>query len=172
MLVAVMVLPFAGCFWMIGESSTGRVFTEYDPELEIRNPNEGKYYTVNKVLDGNTIEVSDYSVPIQLLGVAAPGHSKEWNNFYTKDAYMNLKSMLEGKEICLYDDMFDEVPFRQWNGKVLAYVFLDGRLLNRYLIEQGYARVERAHTFNRIDEFLRAEERARANHAGLWAVQR
>ena len=166
------LLPLAGCWWMLGEGTESSIRLDEEYELSIRNPNATAYYTVDKVLDGNTIAVSGYDKPIQLLGVAAPGHTKHWNNYYTKDAYLHLKKLLEGKTVQLYDDMFDEVPFRVWRGKVLAYVFLNGRLVNRHLIEQGFARVEREHNFFRWDEFIQAEERARRNHAGLWAVTR
>jgi endonuclease YncB( thermonuclease family) len=169
-MLAIGILPLAGCWWMIGEEQQTAIRQEYDPDLEIRNPNVGRYYHVEKVLDGNTIVVSGYDRPVQLLGVAAPGHSKNWNDFHTKDAYLYLRRLLLDKEVTLYDDMFDELPFRRWRGKVLAYVYLHGRQVNIHLIERGHARVEEDHTFNHKPEFYKAQERARRKRVGLWAA--
>lgn len=169
-LLALSLLPLGGCWWMLSDSMETRIETEMDPAFEIRNPNEGVLYEVEEVLDGDTIRVSGYDRPIHLLGVQAPGHSKTWNDFYAKDSYLYLKKLLEGRDVSLYDDRFDERPFRVWRGEVLAYVFLGGRLVNRHLIEMGYARLETEHSFHRRAEFAQAEARARRNKAGLWVA--
>jgi len=54
-------------------------------------------------------------------------------------------------------------------GRLLAYVVLpDGRLLNRLLLEKGYAAVYRRFDFRLKKDFLRAEAEARRRHLGLW----
>ena len=167
-LVLVLVLPLTGCWWMMGDDMQSSVRVDVQPEFDIQNPNDGVLYEVTEVIDGNSIRVSGYSTPIQLIGIQAPGHTKTWNDFYTKDAYLHLKKLLLGREVSLYDDLFDELPFRVWRGKILAYVFLNGRLVNRHLLEHGYARVEPDHAFHRRLDFLRAEAQAKENRAGLW----
>jgi len=54
------------------------------------------------------------------------------------------------------------------NRQIEAYVYLEGRLINRLLIDSGYARVDTTADFSHKEEFLRAEERARALKVGLW----
>jgi len=59
---------------------------------------------------------------------------------------------------------------RDQHRRLLAYVYLpDGRLLNRWLIEEGWARAFRGFGHQYQKEFLRLEERARREGRGLWA---
>jgi micrococcal nuclease len=54
-------------------------------------------------------------------------------------------------------------------GRLLAYATLaDGRLLNRLMLEQGYAVVYRRFEFAHKRDFLRAEAQARRLKRGLW----
>ncbi|MEJ2700672.1 MAG: thermonuclease family protein, partial [Desulfuromonadales bacterium] len=54
-------------------------------------------------------------------------------------------------------------------GRLLAYVVLpDGRMLNRLLLEKGYAAVYRRFDFRLKQDFLRAEADARRRQVGLW----
>jgi micrococcal nuclease len=54
-------------------------------------------------------------------------------------------------------------------GRLLAYVHLpDGRLLNRLLLEKGYAGVYRRADFRLKEDFLAAEAAAREGKRGLW----
>jgi len=60
-------------------------------------------------------------------------------------------------------------PRKDRHDRTLAYVYLpDGRLLNRLLLEQGYAVVYRRFDFQHKDDFLRAEAAAREARIGLW----
>lgn len=60
-------------------------------------------------------------------------------------------------------------PRQDRHDRTLAYVYLpDGRLLNRLLLEQGYAVVYRRFNFQHKDDFLRAEAVARQAQIGLW----
>jgi micrococcal nuclease len=60
-------------------------------------------------------------------------------------------------------------PRKDRHDRTLAYVYLpDGRLLNRLLLEQGYAVVYRRFDFQHRDDFLRAEAVAREARLGLW----
>lgn len=60
-------------------------------------------------------------------------------------------------------------PRKDRHDRTLAYVYLpDGRLLNRLLLEQGYAVVYRRFDFQHKDDFLRAEAAAQAARLGLW----
>ncbi|MHC5039441.1 MAG: thermonuclease family protein [Planctomycetota bacterium] len=52
--------------------------------------------------------------------------------------------------------------------QIEAYVFLEGHLINRLMIDSGYARVDRRIEFSRKEEFLRAEERAKKLRLGYW----
>jgi endonuclease YncB( thermonuclease family) len=53
-------------------------------------------------------------------------------------------------------------------GQIEAYVYLEGRMINRLMIDSGYARVDTKSDFSRKEEFLRAQERAKDLRVGLW----
>lgn len=53
-------------------------------------------------------------------------------------------------------------------GQIEAYVYIEGRCINRLLIDSGYARVDRRNDFSKKEEFFRAEDRAKSLKIGLW----
>ncbi|GEM_PF-3504929 len=52
--------------------------------------------------------------------------------------------------------------------EIEAYVYLEGHLINRLMIDSGLTRVDTDARFSRKKEFLRAQERARRLRLGLW----
>mgnify|MGYP006173180927 CR=1 FL=1 len=65
---------------------------------------------------------------------------------------------------------FDENP-RDGDGRWLAYVYLpDGTMLNKRLVENGFAYVEfSARNQARLQELRQAERSARTERLGLWS---
>ncbi len=131
--------------------------------------------------DGDSLRVEGIG-KVRLLGIDAP----EWKEGY-RDAYyirqgvspQTLRAVakksrdlliaeLKGRTVRLVTDS----PPRDKYGRLLAYVFLDERLINRLLVEKGLASVYRKYPFSRKGEFLKAEDQARRKKLGLWANQR
>ncbi len=129
--------------------------------------------------DGDTLQVAGLG-SVRLLGIDAPEHTpSERDNFLLRQGVpeptlrrisaaaraFNIATV-KGREVTLsYDG-----ETRDRHGRTLAYVFLpDGRLLNRLLLEKGYAVVYRRFAFSRKDEFLAAEAAARQQKVGVWA---
>ena len=55
-------------------------------------------------------------------------------------------------------------------GRLLAYIHLDdGTMLNRHLVEHGFAYADPRFPHPLKDEFLTLQERARSGSRGLWA---
>jgi micrococcal nuclease len=56
-------------------------------------------------------------------------------------------------------------------GRTLAYVFLpDGTFINKKMVEDGYAQVATyPPNVKYVDQFIKAERRARKKNKGLWA---
>jgi micrococcal nuclease len=134
---------------------------------------------VEWIYDGDTIEVAGVG-KVRLLGIDTPereesgrdrffvklgGNGKLLRRIAGHALRFNIDSV-KGKEVRLTLD--HEV--RDAYGRLLAYVVLpDGRLLNRLLLEKGYAVVYRRFDFELKEDFLEAEEGARRRKAGLWA---
>lgn len=134
---------------------------------------------VEWIYDGDTIKVAGVG-KVRLLGIDTPerketgrdrffvklgGNGKMLRRIAGEVLRFNIDNV-KGKEVRLALDH----EKRDAYGRLLAYVTLpDGRLLNRLLLEKGYAVVYRRFDFRLKDDFLAAEEQARSRKVGLWA---
>jgi micrococcal nuclease len=134
--------------------------------------------TVRWIYDGDTIEVTGIG-PVRLLGIDAPEHETS-----SRDAWFHRQGIApaalrrinrEGRNFLIANvknrtvALSWEPESRDRHGRLLAYVTLpDGRLLNRLMLEKGYAVVYRRFDFALKEDFLAAEAEARRNKIGLW----
>ena len=114
------------------------------------------------VLDGDTINCED-GITVRLLLVDVPdrGH-------FGDEARAFVVGLLpKGSELRLE---YDKNP-RDSEGRWLAYGYMpDGSLLNKRLVERGFAYVEfSAANQARLDELRSAEQDARRQSLGLWS---
>jgi micrococcal nuclease len=134
--------------------------------------------TVRWIYDGDTIEVAGIG-PVRLLGIDAPEREASSRDAWfrrqgispavlrriNKEGHHFLIANVKGSTVALTC----EEESRDRHGRRLAYVTLpDGRLLNRLMLEKGYAVVYRRFDFAFKADFLAAESKARQNRAGLW----
>jgi micrococcal nuclease len=134
---------------------------------------------VEWIYDGDTIKVAGVG-KVRLLGIDTPEReASDKDRFFVKlggngktlrriagEALRFNIATVKGKEVRLTLDH----EKRDAYGRLLAYVTLpDGRLLNRLLLEKGYAVVYRRYAFRLKAEFLAAEAGARRAKVGLWA---
>lgn len=130
-------------------------------------------YTVKRVVDGDTLKI-DYNgkeESVRLIGVDTPEsvHPDESKNTeFGKKASEFSKNYLEGKQISLEFD----VQERDKYGRLLAYVYLNGIMYNKTLLEEGYAKIATyPPNVKYVDDFTKIQEEARNNKKGLWAYQ-
>jgi len=138
-----------------------------------------RLYSVTWVYDGDTIEVSGLG-KVRLIGIDVPESDDSARDDYfarqgipdhilrrtAKHALTFTIGAVKGNSVRL---KFDK-DRRDRHGRILAYVYLlDGRFLNRMLLDQGLAVVYRRFDFRLKQEFLAAEAVARENRKGLWA---
>ncbi len=134
--------------------------------------------TISWIYDGDTIEVDGIG-KVRLIGIDTPEKDDSKRDRYllnqgvarstlrkvSKEALRFNIATVKGQEVSLQPG----AEPRDRHGRLLAYVVLsDGRVLNRLLIEKGYAVVYRRFDFSRKDDFLHAEAEARRNQVGLW----
>jgi micrococcal nuclease len=124
-------------------------------------------YKVEKVIDGDTIELADGDV-VRLLGIDAPDQGE---CFY-KESTEALRDLIEGEEVELREDVTKTDVF----GRLLRYVILldagpleDNLLVGKYMVEEGYARV-RSNPQDRLyyNVLLEYREQAIKNNKGIW----
>jgi len=134
--------------------------------------------TVSWIYDGDTLKIDGIG-KVRLLGIDTPEQEASPRDCYLQEQGVSSAMLrriasetlqfniaeVKGKKVRLQFD--GERQDR--HGRILAYVILpDGTLLNRLLLEKGYAVVYRRFDFNLKEEFLRAEAEARSRRAGVW----
>jgi len=127
--------------------------------------------TVVRVIDGDTIEVYQNSEvkKVRLIGVNTPEtlDPRKDVQCYGLEASLYLKKELEGKKVRLEADSTQQE--RDTYGRLLRYVYLDGKNINQKIIEEGYGfeyTYKTPHKFQK--EFIKAEENAKNSQKGLW----
>ncbi|WP_245526221.1 thermonuclease family protein [Methanohalophilus mahii] len=117
--------------------------------------------TVVKVIDGDTF-VTDSGEKVRLIGIDSP----EIDESYYAEAKDYLSTRVEGKQVLLEGDSSN----RDTYDRLLRYVWLDGELVNRELVEEGLALsktyepdIKYQHIFND------AQQRARNEQVGIWS---
>jgi micrococcal nuclease len=129
-------------------------------------------HKVIRVVDGDTIEV-DYQgkqEKIRLLCVNTPEsiHPDEKQNIPMGTVASDYtKQRLEGQEITLEF----EGPRRGNYGRLLAYVFVDGKNFNIELVKQGLSPCYSKYGFSKKyhDQFKEAERYARNQKLNIWS---
>ncbi len=131
-------------------------------------PQTGK---VVRVLDDDTVEL-DTGERVRYLLVDTPETSSD--DCFADDARAGNEWLVLGKQIELVYD--DGQCVDALGGRLLAYIYVDGHMVNEALLERGYARtlIERpaSHPGPYIFEesFLAIEADAKTRRAGLWGA--
>jgi micrococcal nuclease len=134
------------------------------------NP-EGSSIRVERVVSGQTIEYLDPTTPtptmqpVRLIGIAAPDlNQAPWG----RAARERLRQLTQGQEVLL--ELGSESRDRY--NRVLAYVWLDGVLLNEQLVQEGYVLAEEQLPNTKYSQQLQhAQLEARLMERGIWNPQ-
>ena len=152
-------------------SQTEEIKSENPP---IAEPELSDLYSVVKVVDGDTIDVSiDGKIErLRLIGIDTPEtvDPRKPVQCFGKEASGKAKELLEGKKVRLESD--DTQDNRDKYDRLLRYVYLeDGTLYNKTIIAEGYAH---EYTYNLPykyqSEFKQAQKDAEQAEKGLWAA--
>lgn len=119
--------------------------------------------TVNRVVDGDTIELSDKR-KVRYIGIDTPEVTNT-PECYAQQAKEKNVTLVEGKQIQMEKDVSETDRY----GRLLRYVYVDNVMVNLSLVEEGFAT---AATFppdvKYKDLFLEAQKRAEKENVGLW----
>lgn len=115
---------------------------------------------VKTVIDGDTIELTN-GLRLRYIGINAP----EKDQPYFQAALEFNRSLVGGKTVQLEYD----IQKQDRNGRTLAYVFVDGVLVNDALVRQGFAVSQTIQPDVLYqDMFVAAQKEARESCRGLW----
>jgi micrococcal nuclease len=122
---------------------------------------------VARVIDGDTIELEG-GLRVRYLDVDCPEDTHVVECF-GEEARLANESRVLGREVLLQYESRCEDDY----GRLLAHVLLDGRVVGRDLVAEGYgcALVIEPNTLHG-DEFREAQAWARAHGLGLWGACR
>ena len=127
------------------------------------NLNNLIFYKVIRVVDGDTfvINYNGKDEKVRLIGVDTPEsvHPNEEKNTEFGNIVSNFsKQMLTGKNVQVEFD----VEQRDKYGRLLAYVYVDGQMYNKLLLQKGYAKLATyPPNVKYVDEFTNIQKRAR-----------
>ena len=112
---------------------------------------------VSRVIDGDTFELEN-GQKVRLKGINTP----EKSMFFSEEAKSFVRGLVENKSVEIESHGFDKY------GRMLAYVFIGGKNLNREILEKGFGTIYYYEEDLHYNELKRAEEFARLNELGLW----
>ncbi len=119
--------------------------------------------TVTYIVDGDTIWVNG-NEKIRYIGVDTP----EIGECYYEEAKLRNMELVSGKTVTL--EVCAQSPTDKY-GRTLAYVYVDGILVNSILLIEGYARIlEIPPCTSKATEFSEQMNAAKDSGAGLWSA--
>lgn len=132
--------------------------------------NHRKEVEFQKCTDGDTAHfmVDGKDTTVRFLAIDTPEYTKEKEPYGKEASEYTCTALKHAKKIELeYDDGSDP---KDKYGRALAWVFVDGSLLQKELVEQGLAEVtyiygEYAYT----EELYQAQEEAKAAKLHIWS---
>lgn len=134
--------------------------------------------TTTRVIDGDTITVTTKqgADTVRLIGVDAPeitwpsdsnDLSEPQPECFGMEARGFLQELVVDRRVKLAGD--SSQPARDKYGRRLAYVYVNGSLINKQLLKTGHAReLSVGDGYARQASFSVASESARENNRGLW----
>jgi micrococcal nuclease len=129
---------------------------------------------VLEVIDGDTlkVEVNGKKETVRLLLIDTPESvhpTKPVQPFGVEASHYVKKLLPKGTEVELELDVRERDKY----GRLLAYVWVNGKMVNELLLEQGYARVAYVFEPNTkyVDEFRAIQEKARKKELRIWSLE-
>lgn len=159
-LILLAVLTLLAIRYLGGKSREGRPVDTADPE---------QTYVVERAIDGDTLLLTN-GERLRLLGVDTPEtvHPSHPVELLGPEASQFTKRMAEGRTVRLG---FDKER-RDRYGRLLAYVYVGGLMLNEELIRAGLSEAQLQYPYSDAMKrrFRRAEDEARQARRGIWAL--
>lgn len=153
------------------EAREQTTFTSSPSDHAVAAAVSGVRIHVTRVIDGDTIELSDASghrEHLRYIGIDTPEavDPRKAMQCFAKEATQRNRELVENKDIIFYKDISD----RDMYGRLLGFIYLvDGTLVNNTLVAEGYAfAYPYKPDVSQAKQFKRAQDFAREHHLGLW----
>jgi endonuclease YncB( thermonuclease family) len=128
-------------------------------------------YTIKRFVDGDTIvvDMNGTDETVRMIGVDTPETHKPNSpvQCYGPAASAYTKNLIGSQKVRLEADPTNQNRDRY--NRLLRYAYLpDGKLIAEEVIANGYGFAYTQFPFTKKDQFVQAEEQAKAANRGLW----
>ncbi len=146
-----------------------------DPPKTSETPTDRKTFDaeVVSVTDGDTIKVringQVEAVRFLLVDTPETNHPRLGEQPFGQEAKTFTKQLLEGKTIQLEKDVSDRDKY----GRLLYYLYVDGKSVQEELLRNGLARVAYVYAPNTkyVDQYYAIQKEAQQQGVGIWSVE-
>jgi micrococcal nuclease len=171
--IGLLSIHLIGCSSIISDESfspqkqanTQEKNTEYKRmEVELVHPSDGDTIAVN--YKGNR-----ESVRFLLVDTPETSHPRLGEQPYGKEAKEFTRKLVENARKIELE--FDIGPQRDKYGRLLAYVYVDGKMIQEELLKNGLARVAYIYPPNTryVDQFRAIQKEAQQKGIGIWEIE-
>ena len=124
--------------------------------------------TVLRVIDGDTIVIKEGGKTVRLKGIDTPElhHPDTPVQAYAKEARDYLVSRVGNNKVITVEYHKEDTIDRY--GRLLAYIYADGNMINAELVKKGYAYVYENTNCIRVKDLIVLEQIARKFRKGVW----
>ena len=124
-------------------------------------------FKVVHIYDGDTVKLSN-GEKVRYIGIDTP--EMNYNNppaeYFAQEAKEYNTKLVLGKKVKLEFDVVERDKY----GRLLAYVYIDGKHISQEMIEHGYAKVLMIPpNLKFADYFLTLQNLAKEEKRGIWA---
>lgn len=130
---------------------------------------------VIKNIDGDTVKihVNGHEETVRMLCIDTPEtHHPRLGvqPFGPEAAEFTKETLFPGREIQIETGIGGG---RDKYGRLLAYIYIDGKMFNEMLLQKGLARVAYVYAPNTkyVDEFYNIQKKAQAAGTGIWSIE-
>lgn len=162
------ILPWVLVFFLIllyfyarDNQPSNIILPTKEQSLSSESPKNLETHRVTRVIDGDTIEI-DGKTHVRYIGIDSPEIGQCFGD-KSKEANSNL---VLGKEVQIETDVQE---YDKYN-RLLAYVYFEGLMINKKLVETGYAKLLTIPPDVKNVEILKVAQReAQVRNIGLWS---
>ncbi|MBI2545427.1 MAG: thermonuclease family protein [Candidatus Aenigmarchaeota archaeon] len=143
-------------------SIIGLVFVSGMTGFFILRKSSSQEYLVTRVIDGDTVELSD-NERVRLLGINAP----EITEAHYQDAKDKMIELVQNKSVTFENGPQDKDLY----GRSLRYIFVNSTFVNLEMVKGGYATVYLLDPSEKYYlEFKTAEKQAKDQKLRIWGI--
>ena len=141
------------------KSASGQDMTVLSP---VKSDSDAIAATVTKIIDGDTFVLSNGGT-VRLLGLDTP----ETGEPFAQKAKIFAEIVLNGKQVRIETEKQAEDKY----GRLLAYIFVNGKLYNELVLQKGLAGIYFFSKHHRYAKrLIAAQNAAREDKVGIWSL--